>query len=458
MYMKKRLALKLSEHLSLSRPRSWLSPLPLYLPHLATAIAITLSAAFSFLPCTPASAADAPRETASATNAALPTPKEPRAVSVQMPQLEQVFASPDFAPSAVAVSRTGRIFVEFPRFTDQPSNPSVAEVFPDGTSKPYPGGGWNDWAKGKPADQAFVSTNTLNIFPVDPDALWVMDTGSPFLGKNLEGAAKVIRIDLKTNTVARVYPLPRSVLPENGYPNDLRLSPDGATAYITESGTGAILLLDVKSGDVRRVLSDTPLTKADPKRVPRAEGIELRMKDGGQPFRVHADALELSPDGKWFYYTTVDGPLYRVATDDLKDKTLSPKEMESRVKLAADIPTVGGTAMDANGTMFFSETDTGSITSLRVEQKPDSHVPFSRRTLVKDKRLIWPDAIFLADDGYLYVCAAQINRLPLFAGARPQEKPFFVYKVKLPPKHTLSIIEGSSSHFQKGNKADITSE
>lgn len=77
-----------------------------------------------------------------------------------------------------------------------------------------------------------------------------------------------------------------------GYPNDLRII--GDTAYLTESGTGAILVLNLQTGAIRRLLSNSSVTKADPLRIPVAEGREMRRKSG-EVFRVQADAIELSP-------------------------------------------------------------------------------------------------------------------------------------------------------------------
>jgi hypothetical protein len=65
-------------------------------------------------------------------------------------------------------------------------------------------------APGKPVGNAFVSTNTLHIFDQDPNSLWVIDTAAPFQGKALAGGPKVVKIDLRTDSVARIYPLGRA--------------------------------------------------------------------------------------------------------------------------------------------------------------------------------------------------------------------------------------------------------
>jgi hypothetical protein len=348
------------------------------------------------------------------------------AVSAWAERLSEVAQSPKYAWSGVAVSEAGRIFVEFPRFQNQKGNPSVAEILRDGTLKPYPGGAWNQWTPGEPVGNAFVSTNSLHIFDQDPDFLWVVDTAAPFFGKALAGGPKVVKIDLGTNSVARVYPLGRSAVPENGYLNDIRLDKRRGIAYLTESGTGAILLLDLKTGDVRRLLANSSVTKADPDRVPIAEGREMR-KPSGEVFRVNADAIELSPDTRWLYFGSIDGPLRRVKTADLRNKKLSEQELARRVEIYADTPTIGGSAMDPNGKIYLADATHSAISVLTPDQKI--------RTLVQDKRLIWPDAIFLGSDGYLYIPAAQINRMPFLASDLPLRPPYRIFKFPISPTH-----------------------
>ena len=56
-----------------------------------------------------------------------------------------------------------------------------------------PGGEWNNWSAGSPAENAFVSVNTVHIF--DDDTLWVVDQAAPGFGSVLPGAQKVVQID-----------------------------------------------------------------------------------------------------------------------------------------------------------------------------------------------------------------------------------------------------------------------
>ncbi len=62
-------------------------------------------------------------------------------------RLQQVAAF-EHQVTGVTVSRDGRIFVNFPRWTED-APVSVAEVSPDGGVKPFPNEAWNGWRNAK---------------------------------------------------------------------------------------------------------------------------------------------------------------------------------------------------------------------------------------------------------------------------------------------------------------------
>ena len=105
----------------------------------------------------------------------------------------------------MAVSADGRIFVNFPRWTED-SPISVAEVGRDGALKAYPDEKWNSWrnadaASRSPRDQ-FVCVQS--VVADNRGNLWVLDAASPGIDKVIAGGPKLVRIELATNKVARV--------------------------------------------------------------------------------------------------------------------------------------------------------------------------------------------------------------------------------------------------------------
>jgi sugar lactone lactonase YvrE len=51
----------------------------------------------------------------------------------------------------------------------------------------------------------------------------------------VKGGPKLVRIDLATNEVAHVFSFDEDLAPQGSYLNDVRFSPDGGFAYITDS-------------------------------------------------------------------------------------------------------------------------------------------------------------------------------------------------------------------------------
>jgi len=70
---------------------------------------------------------------------------------------------------------------------------------------------------------------------------------------------------------------------------------------------------------------------------------------------IHLSHLELSPDGRWMYFTPLFGPmLRRMETKYLHDPRLTSKEIAAHVEDVVRIPPVTGITADAAGTLYFS--------------------------------------------------------------------------------------------------------
>lgn len=341
-------------------------------------------------------------------------------VAAQEPKLEIVASSETAPMNGVAVLPNGRTFVSMPRWQDWPI-PSFAEITKDGLM-PYPGGAWNTWKPGDPVLDRFVNVNGVQVHDGD---LWVVDSGGPFLGPQVQGSAKLVRIDPDTNKIVRVYPFGPDLIPANGYLNDVRFDPDGKTAYLAESGSGALYVLNLESGKARRLLAGTKPTLWTEGVVAKVEGRELRTPDGGV-VKIHADQIEISPDGQTLYFQALSGPLYKIPTTALKDTSLDDAALLAQVEKALDTPPLGGLSQDQQGRFLLSELETNALT--RIEKDG------SRTVLVQDPELVWPDAPFLAGDGYVYVPAAQASRMaPFQAGVSRLKPPYKLFRIRYQP-------------------------
>ncbi|WP_343714935.1 L-dopachrome tautomerase-related protein [Inquilinus sp.] len=319
----------------------------------------------------------------------------------------QLVARFEHQVTGVTVSPDGRIFVNFPRWTED-APISVAEVTRDGGLKPYPDEAWNSWRNARknqiPAGDHFVCVQS-----VVADAqgnLWVVDPAAPATAAVVPGGPKLVRIDLKTNTVAQVIRFDETVAPQGSYLNDVRFSPDGRHAYLSDAGAkGALVVVDLQTGKARRVLDGHPSTQPEKDVVVKTDGQELRRPDG-RGVEFAADSLALSPDGRTLYWKALTGrTLYRIATDALEDPGLSEKDLEARVERAGEAEPTDGLWIDGSGRLYLSAIEQDAVKVLDGDRIT---------TLVQDKRLRWPDTFSEGPDGTVYVTSSHIQDMSWF--------------------------------------------
>ncbi|MFI9386677.1 L-dopachrome tautomerase-related protein [Kutzneria sp. NPDC052558] len=303
--------------------------------------------------------------------------------------------------NAVAVDH-GRVFVAGPRWSGS-TGPAVG-VLDRGKVRPFPDSRWNSWKPGVDPATAFVNVNAVHLD--GRGGLWAVDTGSPeFGGAPLPGGAKLVRIDLLTTRVTRVYPFPSDIATPRSYVDDVRFN--GSTAYLTDGGQAGLIVLDLHTGQARRVLDGDPSTTAPDNRPIVVDGTVVRGPDGS-PLKVNADPFELSPDHRWLYYGPLEGPWSRISTALLDDPTVPAATLAAHVQPWADLPPTGGTAIDRAGNLYFSDLAHNSVN----RRAPDGTVT----TVVQDPRLHWTDALFLTPDNRLWLPVPQLDRAPAFNG------------------------------------------
>lgn len=328
-------------------------------------------------------------------------------------------------PTGVAVSNDGRVFVNFPRWGDEKLHAdfyTVAEV-KDGKTVPYPSAEINQ-ADPNRAAQTLLAVQTVVLDPAGK-RLWLVDTGNGF-GALREGGPKLVAVDLATNKVVKTITIPLSVAVAGTYLNDVRFDlgrgPEG-TAFITDSGVTGIIVVDIASGRSWRRLRNHPTTMPEPSYMPVYEG-QVLYRDGKR-FQIGSDGIALSPDGKWLYYSVLTGRnLFRVSVDALAD----PRQSEADVgRTIEDLGEKGGSAdgleADAEGRIYITDFEHNAIHRRNVDGRLE--------TLVHDPRLLWPDTLALAADGYMYVTANQIGRQARFQGKDLRQKPYVVFRFKV---------------------------
>ncbi len=325
-------------------------------------------------------------------------------------ELLTVASSGNVMMTNAAVSPGGRLFGNFPRWTDVPT-PSVGEATPDGRFTPFPGGAWNEWRPGLPPGDRFVCTHGL--YADRENNLWVIDDASPHHGPMVEGGAKLVQIDLATDRVSRVYALGKDLAPPGAVLSHVRV--DTRFLYVTDSGFGVIVVIDRATGRGHRVLEGAPCSRADRTITPIIHGKPLMHPDGRVPV-INLSHLELSPDGEWMYFTPLFGPmLWRVPTRYLQDARLSGADVAAHVEAVVRVPPVTGISADAAGDLYLSALTEDGVLKLGADRR--------LRTVIRDDRISGPNEGSIGPDGFYYFPNSQAPRV---------NRPYEVFKVALP--------------------------
>jgi sugar lactone lactonase YvrE len=333
-------------------------------------------------------------------------------------QLELVFSDSTYQLTGVAKEEGGRLFVNYPRWS---TIYQYAVVQTQGlTGKiPYPNEAMNMWNEKEPGQNKWVCVQSTYID--DNGTLWVLDPAAPFL-KTIQGdGAKLVKMNKTTNTVDRTYSF-MGIIPDTAYVNDVRIDVEKQFAYLTESKGGGLIVVNLATGQMRRVLSTHYSTKSDPTYKYVIDGMEL-MKEG-KPVKFNSDGIALTPDRAWVYYKPLtDDKLYRIKTEYLRNWDMSDAELGTKVEDLGHFASTDGMIFDKSGNLYFGDPQNYRI--LKIDKN------LQVTTLLVDSRLIWPDSYSIAD-GYLYISCSQIQKQPEYNnGVNKRTSPYTVYRMKL---------------------------
>ncbi len=328
----------------------------------------------------------------------------------------------------------------FPRWTDD-APVSVAEVR-DGKPVAFPDDQWNAWRNArkdelKPGEH-FICVQSVVVD--GQDRLWVLDAAAPAMGAVVKDGPKLVAIDLKTNKVSQVITFDDTVALQASYLNDVRFSPDGKTAYITDSGAkGALIAVDIASGKSRRLLDGHASTQPDPKVTVTYDAKPLRRPDG-RGVEFAADGIALSNDGATLYWQAIKGQtLYSLPTsaltgwmtaavvpDAVTDSSIARKITMVGVNGPADGLWIGR----KDGRMYVTSPQDDAVKS-RDLTTPNGELSM----VVQDKRLRWPDTFSEGPDGTIYVTTSKIQDSAFFKEGAPISLSTELWSFKPQPKN-----------------------
>ena len=328
-------------------------------------------------------------------------------------------------PTGVAVSTTERIFISFPRWFANHSAPTCAE-WKNGKLVPYPNQYLNSWNGSTDTNDKFI--NVQSVFIDHFDRLWILDTGAAFLGNVSagKGAAKLIRMNLTTNQIEKVYPLDEIVSPHS-YINDVRISVDGTHAFLTDSNLGGLRHLDLVTGKGQVYLADHPSTHSEPGFITSVEGQPMILVTG-TPAAYQSDGIAVI-ENHVYYHACTGRTLYRIDQALLIDPSTSDQERAAGVETVSLSGVPDGMVLAGNekleGTLYMTAVEKDGVDYMNMKDK--RVLP-----LLSDELLQWPDSMSVAVNGsYLYVTASQVNCAPFILNARARRNTFQLYRIAI---------------------------
>lgn len=337
------------------------------------------------------------------------------------PTLEEVASFPNQQVTGVTVSAEGRVFVNFPFWADDHTT-SVAEIV-NGKPVLYPDAAWN--AKAGPPGARWVCVQSVVVD--DKNALWVLDPASPKTEAVVPGGPKLVKIDLRSNKVIQTIAFDDKIAPERSYLNDVRFDTKSGHAFITESGTGALVVVDLQSGKARRLLDQSPATKLEPNATITVDGMKIIDPKTRQAPAFQADGIALDPEHGWLYFHALTAAtMYRVRTEHLVNESLSPTQLAEKVEKLGATPKPDGMLEGQDSSVYLAAFEENAIARFDARTKKSTIV-------ISDPRLQWPDTMAWGPDGQLYVTCSQIHRMPKYHGGQSkQQGPYILYRLRLP--------------------------
>jgi sugar lactone lactonase YvrE len=341
------------------------------------------------------------------------------------PELEVVHRYNDQWPTGIAVSSKGRKFSNYPGGLD-PNNTNdgtngrytVAELVDENKERPYPSAEMNSPPGGAinftttPPTGANYRDYLIGVQSVvidSADRLWILDTGRVQTPEGVlvpasVGGAKLVGVDLETDTVFKTIVLPDTVAYPDTYLNDVRFDLDpnlsGTTggegvAYITDSsseGRTGLIVVDLGSGESWRHLDGSPYVQGDRQFLAFVWGRELyAAQSGGRPasfLTFGVDGIALGADGKDLYFGGVGNRyMYSIPTERLRDHGPS-----SEIKAQAAVVTrsqkglADGFETDSNGLVYHGNMEVNAVNYFSPENGTD-------QVFLRDPRINWADTV-----------------------------------------------------------------
>ena len=292
-------------------------------------------------------------------------------------------------PGNIAVSKQGRIFMSNHFFYGAKNK--IVEVQQDGSTTPYPN-----------AEFSQALNPVLGVVVDKQDILWMLETAA---GKDKAG--RLIGWNTKKDKLHKIVYIALPTIPENSFLNDLAVDRKNEAIYITDTAAGsnsALIVIDLKSGEARRVLTGSAFTK--PENIDMViDGKTVTL--GNEGARIGANPITIDHRNEWVYFAPMTGTkLYRVSTADLLDSTLTETELQKRVEFYAEKPISDGITIDNKNNIYITDITNNAVGYIDTNR--------NYQILFQDNEtLSWADGFSTGTGNSIFVTVNKLHKSPV---------------------------------------------
>lgn len=355
-------------------------------------------------------------------------------------QTVEVIAELQERPGNPAITPDGRIL-----FSQQPLDThefKVVELRKDGAVVPFPNA---EWARDR-------FTGVIGIKAAADGRVWILDMG----GEGRE--PRLVAWDTKANKLSREITIPEAVRRPNSFLQDFVIDERRGVITIADMTAGnlsgeshpALVAIDLKTGQARRLLEDHPSFRAEDRSVTIAGRALATKRPNGQvdEIRFGLNPIAIDPAGEWIYYGTVNGrTVWRLPAAAVADTHLDQATVARRIERYAEKRPSDGIAVDGSGRVFVTDVENSAI---------GIATPEGYSTLVRDERLLaWPDGFAFGPSGSLYVTSNQLHRHPAVnRGEAEGRAPYYLLRLHPGSRTEKQGLRRSGQIFHLGAEAD----
>ncbi|EMI55766.1 L-dopachrome tautomerase-related protein [Rhodopirellula sallentina] len=346
--------------------------------------------------------------------------------SGQEPSVElDLFAQLDQAVGNIAYTHDGTLVLSHHPFF----KPDVRVATYDAMAKtviPFPNEEWNT-----PRDENdWYLDDVLGLRNDSKGVVWMLD-----MGTRNNVTPKLVAWDTNENKLHRIVYVPPPASLDISQLNDFVIDEQRNLIVIADEGIArggdgsraALVVVDLTTGIVQRVLQDHPSTTADRNMPTMIDGdpLSVRVHDKTTPIFVGADGITLDANNEWLYFCPLNGgKIYRLPIEALADHEMTDEQLGEKVETYSDKVNNGGLSIDHEGNLYFTNVGSHSIGFVSARDRTYSEI-------ASDVRMQWPDGISYNRDGYMYVSAAQVHLGSAFNDGKDKtSKPFYIFRFR----------------------------